>query len=29
MKRYDPKIKLFVSCGTDTNQDAIDAMKGF
>lgn len=29
MKRYDPKIKLFMTQGTDTNQDVFDAMRMF
>lgn len=27
IKRYDPRIKLYRTQGTDTNQDALEAMR--
>ena len=29
MKRYDPKIKLCISQGTDTNLDILEVMRNF
>lgn len=29
MKRYDPKITLMISEGTDTNLDIQEAIRGF
>lgn len=29
MKRYDPKITLLISQGTDTDLDVQEAMRGF
>ena len=29
MKRYDTKIKIYLSVGTDTNEDTFDTMKTY